>query len=291
MMKIVVCVKQIHFITGRTGMDPATHFLSEEDRIRMVNPYDELAVEEAIRIKEKLKEGQVILVTLGNLIAEKALKRCLAMGADRLIQINDPSFRQLDPWGSSVVLSGAIARLEPDLILCGKEALDEDGGQVGAYVADLLGLPYVSCVVKLDLFSDERKARIHRALGKGDKEVVESNLPALFSVEKGLNEPRYPTLPNLLWALEQKIECWDRGFLGLQTSDFQPMTEVVEVYYPRPRPKRIAVPDSRLSGFERALSLLSGGMTEKRGSLLEGPPETLASEIVQFLTKNGIIEA
>jgi electron transfer flavoprotein beta subunit len=153
-----------------------------------------------------------------------------------------------------------------------------------------LCLPYISYIVKLDLFSRGRKARIHRALGKGDKEVVESDLPALFSVEKGLNEPRYPTLPNLFWALDQKIECWDRELLDLQINDFQPMTKAVEVHYPRPRPKRIAIPDSQLSGFERVLSLLAGSRTEKKGNLLEGPPEVMASEIVQFLIKNGIIE-
>jgi electron transfer flavoprotein beta subunit len=290
-MKIVVCVKQIHYIYARTGSDPKTHFISKEDRIDRVNPYDELAVEEAIRIKEKLGNGEVILITLGELFAEKALRRCLALGADRLIQINDPSFADLDPWGASVVLARAIQKLEPDLIFCGKEALDDNGGQVGAYVADLLDLPYVSCVVKLDSFAQGRKVRIHRALGKGDKEVVDSDLPALFSIEKGLNEPRYPTLPNLLWALDQKMECWNREFLGLQTLDFQPMTKVGEVYYPRPRPKRITTPDSHLSGFERVLSLLAGSKTEKKGDLLEGPPQAMASEIVQFLIRNGIIES
>lgn len=289
-MKIVVCVKQIHLIYARTGVDPATHFISEEDRISIVNPYDELAVEEAIRIKEKLGDGEVILITLGDLTAEKALKRCLAMGADRLIQINDPSFGKLDPWGSSVVLAKAIERLGPDLVFCGKEALDENGGQVGAYIAELLGLPYVSCVVGLELLPNKKEARVHRALGKGDKEAVESEIPVLFSVEKGLNEPRYPTLPKLLWALDQKTECWDREFLGLQMRDFQPMTEVVEVHYPRPRPKRIAAPDSHLNGFERALYLLSGSRTEKKGNVLEGPPEAMASEIVQFLIASGIIE-
>jgi electron transfer flavoprotein beta subunit len=289
-MKIVVCIKQIHYIYARTGRDPKTHFIAEQDRIDIVNPYDELAVEEAIRIKEKLGDGEVILVTLGDLIAEKALKRCLALGADRLIQINDPFFGKLDPWGSSVALAKALERLEPDLIFCGKEALDENGGQVGAYIADLLGLPYVSCVVKLDLFFHERKVRIHHALGKGDKEVVESEIPAVFSVEKGLNEPRYPRLPNLLWALDQRTECWDRELLGLQISDFQPMTEVAEVLYPRLRPKRIAAPGSHLNGFERTLCLLSGSRTEKKGNVLEGLPEMMASEIVQFLKENRVIE-
>ena len=290
-MKIAVCIKQIHYIYARTGRDPKTHFISAEDSIDIVNPYDELAVEEAIRIREKQGDGEVILVTLGDLIAEKPLKRCLAMGADRLIQINDPSFGRLDPWGSSVVLARALGKLEPDLVFCGKEALDENGGQTGAYIADLLNLPYVSCVVKLDLFFQEGKARVQRALGRGDREVVETRVPALFSIEKGMNEPRYPTLPNLLWALEEETECWDRKLLGLEISDFQSMTEVVEVHYPRPRPKMIAVPDSHLSGFERTLSLLSGSRAEKKGSVLEGFPEAMVSEIVQFLIENGIIEA
>lgn len=289
-MKIVVCIKQIHFIYARTGQDPNTHFIAEEDKVDIINPYDEIAVEEAVRIKEKLGEGEVILVTLGDLIAEKALKRCLAMGADRLIQINDPSFGQLDPWGVSVILAKAIERLEPGLILCGKEALDLNEGQVGAYIADLLGLPYVSSVVKLEFSPQGRKAWIYRSVGKGDKEVVESDLPALFSVEKGLNEPRYPTLPKLLSALEQNIECWNQELLRLQTHDVQPMTQVVEVQYPRPRPKRIPVPDSDMNGFERVLNLLAGSKTEKKGNLLEGSPEAMASEIFQFLLKNGIIE-
>jgi electron transfer flavoprotein beta subunit len=289
-MKIVVCVKQIHYIYARTGRDPQTHFIAEEDRIHIVNPYDELAVEEAIRIKEKLGKGEVILITLGDLIAEKALKRCLAMGADRLIQIDDPSFRNLDSWGASVVLAKVIGRLGPDMVFCGKEALDENSGQVGAYISDLLGFPYVSSVIKLDLFPQEKKARIHRALGKGDKEVVESEIPVLFSVEKGLNEPRYPTLPRLIWALDQKIENWDRELLGLQISDFQPLTEIIEVHYPRPRPKRITPPDSHLNGFERTLYLLAGSRIEKKSNVLEGSPEAMASEIVQYLKESGIIE-
>jgi len=288
-MKIVVCVKQIRYIYARTGKDPRTHFIAEEDGIDIVNPYDEHAVEEAIRIKERLKEGEVILITLGDLIAEKPLKRCLAMGADRLIQIYDPSFAKLDSWGTSVVLARGIDRLKPDLIFCGKEALDDNSGQVGAYLAELLGLPYVSCVVGLELFFNDKKARIHRALGKGDKEVVECELPALFGVDRGLNDPRYPTLPNLFRALNQKIECWGLKLLGLTSSDLRPMTEVVEVCYPKPRPKKISAPDPGLNGYERTLLLLSGSRKEKAGNILEGTPRDLASEIIRFLKEKGMI--
>jgi electron transfer flavoprotein beta subunit len=289
-MKIVVCIKQINYIYARTGRDPSTHFISEEDRINVVNPYDEVAVEEAIRVKENNKgDSEVILITLGDLIAERALRRCFAMGADKLIQINHPCFGQLDSWGSSVVLAKAIERLNPDLIFCGKEAIDENSGQVGAYLAELLGIPYVSCVVGLELLSYRKKARIHRALGKGDKEVVECEVPALFSVDRGLNDPRYPTLPNLLRALKQKIESWGLELLGLTSSDLRPMTEVVEVCYPKPRPKKISAPDPRLNGYERTLLLLSGSRMEKAGNILEGTPGDLASEIIQFLKEKGMI--
>lgn len=289
-MKIAVCIKQIQYIYARTGRDPKTHFIAEEDRIRMINPYDELAVEEAIRIKERLGEGEVILITLGDLMAERALKRCLAMGADRLIQIHDPYFRKLDPWTTSMILAKAIEKLTPDLIFCGKEAVDDHNGQVGAYLAEWLGYPYISCVVGLELLPNKKAMRVSRALGRGDKEILECLIPALFSVEKGINEPRYPTLPNLLKAFEQKIECWDGGTLGLQMDEIQPMTEVVEILYPRPRVKRISSPDSHLNGFERVLNLLAGSKMEKKGRLLEGFPEQMAAEIVRFLRENGIIE-
>jgi electron transfer flavoprotein beta subunit len=288
-MKIVVCIKQIKIPYARTGVDPKTYFTAEEDWISMVNPYDELAVEESLRVKERLGEGEVILVTLGDLIAEKALRRCLAMGADRLIQINHPSFGRLDPWGSSVVLAKAIDRLKPDLVFCGKEALDENSGQVGAYIAELLGLPYVSCVLRLNYLLHGKKATIQRALGKGDKEVVECELPALFSVDKGPNDPRYPTVSNLLRALNQKIEYWGPESLDLVLDDLKPMTEVAEVFYPKPRPKRVTVPDGSLNGYERTLQLLSVRGGEKKGHIMEGLPEVMASEIIQFLINYGMI--
>ncbi len=289
-MKIVVCIKQINYIYARTGRDPSTHFISEEDRINIVNPYDEVAVEEAIQVKENNKgDSEVILITLGDLIAERALRRCFAMGADKLIQINHPCFGQLDSWGTSVILAKAIERLKPDLVFCGKEAIDENSGQVGAYLAELLGIPYVSCVVGLELLSYRKKARIHRALGKGDKEVVECEVPALFSVDRGLNDPRYPTLPNLLRALKQKIESWGPELFDLTLDDLKPMTEVLEINYPRPRPKRTVAPDSHLNGYERTLFLLSGSRVEKAGLILEGSPEELVSRTIQFLNEKGII--
>jgi len=290
-MKIVVCIKQINHIYVRTGMDPASNFISEEDGVYIVNPFDELAVEQAIRVKEALGEGEVTLLTLGELIAEKALRRCVAMGAERLIQINDPSFGRLDAWGMSFVLARAIKVLEPDMILCGKEALDDQGGQMGAYMAERLGLPYVSCTVQMEVVPGEGKVRIHRSLDRGGGEVLECRLPALFSIEKGSYEPRYPTVRDQLHALDERIECWDREALGLRAEELVSMVEVLETHPPRPRPKRISSPDSSLNGFERTVVLLSGTGAEKVGNIVEGTPEKLVGEIVRFLLENRIIEA
>jgi electron transfer flavoprotein beta subunit len=98
-------------------------------------------------------------------------------------------------------------------------------------------------------------------------------------------------LPKLLWALDQKIECWDRALLGLQISDFQPMTEVVKVYYPRPRPKKIPVPDSRLGAFDRIQQLLMGSRIEKKGTILQSSPELQAEGIISFLEEHGFLES
>ena len=212
------------------------------------------------------------------------------MGADRLIQIHDPSFDHLDPWGVSSVLAKAIGRLAPDLILCGKEALDDLGGVVGACIAEFLGLPHVSSVVHLKVMPEKRRARIHRSVVRGDREVLECPLPAVLSVERGLNRPRYPTVRGQLHALDQRIERWNAECLGLCDGDLAAMTEVIETFPPRPRLRRIPTPDSRLDGFERTLILLSRPETEKPGNIVQGEPEKLAGQIVEFLVENGIIQ-
>jgi electron transfer flavoprotein beta subunit len=290
-MKIVACTKQIHHVYARTGMDPFSNFLSDEDGVSVVNPFDEFAVDHAVNMKQKMGQAEVILLTLGELSAEKALRRCLAVGADRAIQIYDPSFRRLDAWGVSLVLARALRRLEPNLILCGREALDDQGGQIGAYIAEFMGLPYVSCIAEIEVSPTHEKVRVQRLLDRGHREVVECDLPALLSVGRGPAEPRYPTARDQLEAMKKHIERWDNDILRLRDDDLAPMVEVLETYPPRPRPKRMPVPDSQLNGFERALLLLSGTGTEKMGHIVEGGPGNLAKEIVRFLIENRLFGA
>ena len=187
-MKIVVCVKQIEHIYARTGLDPSTQFIAEEDRVTIINPLDELAVEEAVRLGEA-RGGEIILLTLGELIAERGLRHCFALGADRMIRIDDSAFEGMDPWTTAVLLSAAIRRIAPDVVLCGQQALDDRCGQVGVILAELLDFPCVCGITRLDLKEEENTAIVHRALDRGDREVVGRELasqPAAELVEPGV---------------------------------------------------------------------------------------------------------
>lgn len=289
-MRIVVCVKQIRHVYARTGMDPRTHFLSEADTVSIVNPLDELAVEAAIRLRESAPGGEVILLTLGELIAEPGLRHCLAMGADRIIRIHDPTVETIDAWFTGVALAAAIGRLRPDLVLCGKEALDDRCGEVGFLIAERLDLPCVSGVIQLDLKSDRSKAIVHRAMDRGDREVVECELPAVFTVARGLNEPRYPALEGLLGAEEAEIELWDLRELDLDPDATRPMTDVIRVSPPKPRARKAKAPASSLSAQARIQTLMRGkdaGQTREGSQLVELSPGEAAKRVLDFLVENG----
>lgn len=135
-MNIIVCIKQVPEIT-QVKLDPVTHNLVREGVPSIVNPFDEIALEEALRIKEK-HGGQVTVITMGPPQAKDAILRCLAMGADKGIILTDRAFAGADTWATSLTLAKAIEKLEYDLILCGKQAIDGDTGQVGLRLRSIL---------------------------------------------------------------------------------------------------------------------------------------------------------
>lgn len=290
-MRIVVCVKQIEHIYARTGMDPGTHFIAEEDRVNIINPLDELAVEESVRLREA-RGGEIILLTAGELIAERGFRHCFAMGADRMIQIDDSAFDAMDPWTTAVLLSAAIRQIDPDLVFCGKQALDDRCGQVGVMIAELLDFPCVCGITRLDLTDEGNRAIVHRALERGDREVVECSLPAVFTVERGLNEPRYPTLESLLEAGEKEIERRDPSVLEIEPDLMHCRTRVVKVTPPKPRTKKIAAPDSSLSAQDRIQMLMGGGAGNKKKEdtkIVELPPHQAAEKALEFLVEKKLL--
>ena len=166
----------------------------------MLSPYDEFAIEEGLRLREKFK-GEVIAISLGNDAHKETLRKSLAMGVDKAVLLKDDTPR--DSFSVAKALADAIREQSPDVVFLGKQSIDSDDGAVGGMVAEMLGFPSVSVVVKLEI--KEGMATAEREI-EGGHEKVELRLPAVFTAQKGLNEPRYPSLKGIMAAKSKPIE-------------------------------------------------------------------------------------
>ncbi len=210
-MEIIVLIKQV----------PATESLIEiaadgkgikTDTIKWVmNPYDELAVEEAIRIKET-DGGAVTILSAGPDKAKEAIRSGLAMGADKGILINDPALAECDGIGIARALAAAIKPMTYDLIIAGQRAVDDDNAIVGQAVAEFLGIPAITLAISREIA--DGKIRCRRAI-EGGVMTLEAPLPALITTQRGLNEPRYASLPGIMKAKKKPIDTRTLADLGL----------------------------------------------------------------------------
>ena len=166
----------------------------------MMGPYDEIAVEEGLRMRDKFK-GEVIAISLGGDKHKETLRKALAMGVDKAVLLKDDGER--DSFGVAAGLAEELRTLAPDVILFGKQSIDYDDAQVGTLVAEMLGLPSVGVAVKIEI--DDGNVVCHREI-EGGHETVETKLPAVFLAQKGLNEPRYPSLKGIMAAKSKPIE-------------------------------------------------------------------------------------
>ena len=211
-MNIIVCLKRVPDTAARLEIDKNGLEL-KPDFPWILNPYDEFAIEEAIRIKERFG-GSVTLITLGSEGGEEILRRGVATGADVEVYVKDPLLKGLDEIHIARVLSAAISTIPFDMILGGKQGTDMDSGVVGGALAGLLDIPLVSAVKRLNILSEERRVQAFREV-EGATEIVECALPALFTTHKGLNEPRYPTLSGIMRAKKQEIRYLDLNSIGI----------------------------------------------------------------------------
>lgn len=198
-MKIVVCINHVPDTETKIKVAPDGVGIDKAGVNHMLNPYDEFAVEEALRLKEKFS-GEVTVMTLGGDSHKETLRKALAMGVEKAVLLKDENVR--DSFAVAKALSDELRQMVPDVILCGKQSIDYDDGQVGTLVAELLGLPSVAVVVKLEI--KDGKALCEREI-EGGHEVVETSLPAVFLAQKGLNEPRYPSLKGIMAAKTKPI--------------------------------------------------------------------------------------
>jgi electron transfer flavoprotein alpha/beta subunit len=253
-MKIIVCVKQVPDAKD-VRLDPITNTLAREGVQSIMNPYDQYALEEAVRLKEKCG-GEVVVITMGPPQAEEILRQAISCGADSAVLISDRSFAGADTWATAYTLEHALKIIGSfDLILCGKQAIDGDTAQVGPGLATRLGIPYMTCVQKIRE-ATESGLIAERMMDDGF-DVVAVDYPALLSVVKDINEPRVPSIKGKMKAKKaeivkfnaQTIEA-DPACIGLPGSP----TKVVNVFPPLARGER---------------SVLTGTLDEQINQLVE----------------------
>ena len=236
-MNIVVCVKQVPEI-GLVKVDDAANKIIYPSGPGMTNPFDDYAVEESIRIKEKVG-GKVYAVSLGNQNAEPTLRNCLALGVDEAILFSVPDVNSLDAYTASFLIASGIKKIGSyDLVLCGKQAVDGDSSLMPPALAEWLNLPEVSFVKKFENISSD-SATVLRMTEDG-YDVVEVSLPAVISVVKEINEPRLPSLKGKMRAKSAPLVVWGKEELGLEEEKIKgqsSLTKMSSFRSPAPRPK------------------------------------------------------
>jgi electron transfer flavoprotein beta subunit len=257
-VNIIVCIKQVPGITD-VKINPETNTLIREGISSIINPFDMYAIEEGLRIKEKFG-GKVTVISLGPPQAINALKEAVGMGADGAVELSDRAFAGSDTWATAYVLALAIKKLgEFDIILCGKQAIDGDTGQVGPGIASQLGitqLTYVFKIIKMD--PETGTIKVERLLEEG-REIVEAKLPALLTVVKDINQPRATTISHIRRASSLSIPIWTAADLpGADPSRFGltgSPTQVVKIFSP---PKREGVLDLiKTDSVEQSAAILA----------------------------------
>lgn len=236
-VEIIVCLKQVFDTEEKILLDQGRVV---EDGVKFViNPYDEYAVEEAVRQKEQ-HGGSVTVIAAGPDRAETALRTALAMGADQAVHIWEDALRDADEYVISQVLAAAIRQRSYDLILVGYMAVDNGAAQGGPRLAEELDIPHVSTAIALNI--QENQVKVERDV-EGDTEIVEAELPMLVTTQQGLNEPRYPSLPGIMKAKRKPLERLTCKELGLTPEQLKSRVALIGQGLPPPRKDGV-----RLSG-------------------------------------------
>lgn len=232
-MNTFVFVKRVPDTESKIRINHEANSIDEEDLNFVISPYDEYAVEEALRLREA-QGGKVTVFSVGPEETQVVLKKALAMGADEAVLIKDDVKETYDSLRISKIIAQAVKQKYPeyDLILFGKQSVGADNAQVPAMVAEMLGLPQVNVVTKLEIEGNSGTA--HREV-EGALEKVSFSLPAVLSAQKGLNEPRYETLKGIMMAKRKEIPVASIQELGLGDEELIPQLELIRMESPPPR--------------------------------------------------------
>ncbi|MFA5056406.1 MAG: electron transfer flavoprotein subunit beta/FixA family protein [Dehalococcoidia bacterium] len=253
-MNIVVCIKQVPGTTD-IKIDPNTNTLVREGVQSIINPFDCYAIEEGVRLREK-HGGKVTVITMGPPQADAALREAISLGADEAVLVSDRAFAGSDTWATSYVISKAIQKTGAfDLIICGKQTLDGDTGQVGPGIAESLKIPFIAYVSKIEEI-DGGHMRVKRMIEEGH-ETIEASLPAVITVSKEINVPRLPSIRGTMKSKSAKIPVWSAADIGAEADkaglNGSP-TRVVKIFFPK---------------RERKSEMLAGSCEEQADQLIK----------------------
>jgi electron transfer flavoprotein beta subunit len=203
--------------------------INEDGAEFIINPYDEYAVEEAIQVRDA-QGGEVTVISVGTEESEKQLRTALAMGADKAVLINiEDDIENGDQFTTAKIIGEYLKGKNADLIIAGNVAIDGGSGQVGPRVAEILEIPYITTITKLDIANGN--VSVIRDV-EGDSETIEASLPLLVTAQQGLNEPRYPSLPGIMKAKKKPLEQLELDDLDLEEEDVEAKTKTIEIYLP-----------------------------------------------------------
>lgn len=287
-MRIAVCLARLPD-PETVSVDPITGGVDFSRTLHILNPADACALELALRLRSP--GDSVTALTVGPPEAEAVLRDALAVGADQVLRLWEDGRTATRPAVTSRLLAAAMTMEGlPDLVLCGSRSLAGGSGKVPALLAEYLGWPVVTDVLAFEL----QAARVHlqRRLARGARSEGEVTLPAVLAVEPGTAALRYASLPGVMAAKRAQVPVRHLPDLGLSSMDLRfPSATVQAAMPPYPRPREIFMPDSALSPDDRAMQILSAGMTHKAGRVIDGTPEEMADAILDFLDETGFLDS
>ena len=260
-MHAIVCIKQVPE-SPNVGIDPSTNTLIREGIPSIINPFDMYAIEEALLLKERLG-GEVTAVTMGPEGADAVLRRCLAKGADRAVWLKDEAFEGSDAYATAKILHASMKDLEFDLVMAGAQASDDGHGAVGVFLAELLGIPHASMVKKVE--AGEGSYSVNRELEGGLEEVVELSVPAVLTIQTGINEPRYVSIMGIRRARKKEITIMGLTDLGLSEGDVGEEGSWMRI-------ERVYRPP-----------------VDKEPVMMSGSPDEVAGELVELFRARGLV--
>jgi electron transfer flavoprotein beta subunit len=263
-VRVVTCIKQVPD-TQEIKMDPERGTLIRKGVPAIINPFDLHAIEEGLQLVEKFG-GEVVVLSMGPPMAEDAVREAISMGCQDGVLLTDRAFAGADTWATAYTIAMGVKKIgDFDIIIAGKQATDGDTGQVGPGVAAQLGIPVITYVVKIDEIDPEKKTIKVRRLVEAGEEVVESTLPCLITVVKGINVPRFSSLIGKRKAKKAEITIWGNDDIGCENEKIGlggSPTRVAKIFTPEPR---------------------SGG------EMIPGDPDTAVPMLIEKLAGDGIL--